>query len=43
MEAVNEMIESARRLLYVGCTRAKANLYILYNEKIFCLIYELQK
>ncbi|EDT84111.1 ATP-dependent helicase [Clostridium botulinum] len=43
-EAVNEMIESTRRLLYVGCTRAKANLYILYNEKdpsVF--IYELQK
>ncbi len=38
------MIESTRRLLYVGCTRAKANLYILYNEKdpsVF--IYELQK
>ncbi len=44
MGTVNVMIESARRLLYVGCTRAKANLYILYNEKdpsIF--IYELQK
>ncbi len=33
------MIESTRRLLYVGCTRAKANLYILYNEKILLFLY----